>query len=338
MSRSLSVRKRRMAKAPVSPPYCRKSDELSLVAVPYSSTISSDPPAQQMSVKTPMSPSTLCSRSSSPTKPVSAASSIYPDSTQSTVVPSSPHSSILALFPARDPVTTYIATGEKCISIYTPTLDWEDVYDDSETVFVAEPENQLPAYLAPHIIPSTRDEDQPKELFAMPSKMSSSMARSAPVVMPGRLHHPPPWPSEKNSPSATETPSMLTGWKQKQRRFWGTFRLSKKQNGDHPEKESLPSPLEESTGRDRLDSNTDTVTTEESIETPNEVCPWETQDALSGTTIVVEAQDGKGILNAADGVADCQENQKLGHTIVMDIPGDACFGNEFWAKFPRCFI
>ncbi|KAG5987300.1 hypothetical protein E4U52_007716 [Claviceps spartinae] len=338
MSRSLSVRKRRMAKAPPSPPYCRKSDELSLVTVPYSSTILSDPPVQLMSVKTPMSPSTMCSNSSSPTKPVSAASSIYPDSTQSTVVPSSPQSSILAPFPAREPVTTSEKTGEKCISIYTPSLDWEDVYDDSETAFVAEPENQLPAYLAPHIIPSTRDEDQPKELFAMQSKLSSSMVRSAPAVMPGRLRHPLPWSSGKNSPSATESQSMLTGWKQKQRRFWGTFRLGKKQNGDHPEKESLPSPLEESTGRHRLDSNTDTVTTEESVETPNEVCPWETQDALSGTTVVVEAQDGKGIFDAADGVAECQENQKLGHTIVVDIPGDTYFGNEFWAKFPRCFI
>ncbi|KAG5968002.1 hypothetical protein E4U58_002045 [Claviceps cyperi] len=338
MSRSLSVRKRRMVKTPPSPPCCRKSDELSLVAVPYSSTILSDPPVQLMSVKTPMSPSTLCSNSSSPNKPVSAASSIYPDSTQSTVVPSSPHSSILAPFPARDPGTTSVATGEKCMSIYTPSLDWEDVYDDSETAFVAEPENQLPAYLAPHIIHSTRDEDQPKELFAMPSKLSSSMVRSAPVVMPGRLRHPPPWPSEKNSPPATETQSMLTGWKKKQRRFWGTFRLSKKQNDDQHEKESSYSPLEESIGRDRLESNTDTVTTEESVKTPNEVCPWETQDALSGTTVVAEAQDGKVILDEADGVADCQENPKLGHTIVVDIPGDAHFGNEFWAKFPRCFI
>ncbi|KAG6001831.1 hypothetical protein E4U54_000978 [Claviceps lovelessii] len=345
MARSLSIRRRGMAKAAPSPPARRQSDELSLRAIPYTSTTRSDPPFQLVPVKTAVSPSRPCSSPPSPTKPISTTSSIYPDSTHSTVVPDSPHSSILSPFPARDDpkdpssVMSGGGGGGKRSSAYAAAQIWEDIYDASATIFVAEPENQLPAYLAPHIIYSERDEDQPAELFAAPSTPPLSSSPSLPPAqqaLTGRGSHAAAWPTPENSKCA-EAQSMLRTLKKKSR-FWGTLRLGKRQSIAIPENEPPPplsSPPYEHTRGVRLGSNADTVTTEDSVVTPaDEVCPWETSHAPSDRSGFGKDQleDGTGILEA-HGV-----HQELLHTIAVDIPRDSRFGDEFWAKFPRCFI
>ncbi|KAG5978282.1 hypothetical protein E4U55_006295 [Claviceps digitariae] len=343
MARSLSIRRRGMVKASPSPPAGRRSDELSLLAIPYSSTKTSEPPIQMAPVvKSPMSPSTLCSNPPSPTKPISTTSSIYPDSTHSTVVPDSPHSSILSPFPARDDLndpSVMPGGGEKPSSGYAVTQVWEDIYDASTTTYVAEPENELPAYLGPHIIETERDEDQPAELFAVPSTPPSFSARpSAQQSAAGaRTHntHPATWSSPEHS-RCPESQSMLRTLKKKSR-FWGTLRLGRRTSIAPPENEPLEPPYEH-TRNVRLGSNTDTVTTEESVVTPlDEVCPWETSHGPPGGGEFVKEKsqlgDGRDILDDAvdgDGVPE-----ELCHTLAVDIPRDSHFGDEFWAKFPQ---
>ncbi|KAG6010302.1 hypothetical protein E4U21_007351 [Claviceps maximensis] len=334
MARQLSVRKRRMAKAIPLPPAGRQSDELSLLAIPYTSTTTSDPPFHLVPVKAPMSPSTpFDSNPLCPTAPISTTSSIYPDSTHSTVVPDSPHSSILSPFPARDNLKdpAVISTGWKRISTHTVKHAWEDIYDASATTYVAEPENALPAYLGPHIIDSERDEDQPAELFAMPSTPPSSSRPSAQQAKTGALLATETSETSKYPERQSELRTL-----RKKIRFWGTLRLGKRQSIAVPENEPPLSPPYEHTRVVRLDSNTDTVTTEESVGTlVDEVCPWETSPGPPEENGSVKGrfEHGRGILDAAGGM-----HQELRHTIAVDIPRDIQFADEFWAKFPRCFI
>ncbi|KAG5951365.1 hypothetical protein E4U53_003262 [Claviceps sorghi] len=336
MARSLSIRKRHMAKAASSPPAGRRqSDELSLLAIPYSSTVSSDPPFQLVPDKPSGSPSTSYANPPSPIEPISTTSSIYPGSTHSTLVPDSPHSSVLSPLPACEledasekPDET-VGGGLKRSSVYAVTQVWEDMYNASTVTFVAEPENELPAYLGPHIISSQGDGDQPTELFDVPSTPASRP--SAQRAMTGRTSTT-AWPSVENIKCAdTQTPLRTL---KKKGRFWGTLRLGRRQSIALPETEP-PSPPPEHARGPGLGSNTDTVTTAGSVMTPDEAVSRATSHGPRDATGVVKGQDGRGILHAADGV---HQDQGLGHIIEVNIPRDSDFGGEFWAEFPRCFI
>ncbi|KAG5927537.1 hypothetical protein E4U42_002114 [Claviceps africana] len=344
MARSLSIRKRRMAKAASSPPTGRRqSDELSLFAIPYSSTMSSDPPFQLVPVKPSTSPSTLCANPPSPIRPISTTSSIYPDSSHSTIVPDSPHSSVLSPLPAcaledesekpgeggdGDGVGVGVGVGKRS-SVYAVTKVWESIYNASTVTFVAEPENELPAYLGPHIISSEGDENQPTELFDVPSMTASrpSPQRAATDRTPAAA-----WPSGENSRYAEMQTTSRT--LKKKSRFWGTLRLGRRRSIALPDNDA-PSPPSEHTREARLGSNTDTVTTAGSVMTPDEAASGEISHGLPDRTGVVKGQDGGGILDAADGV---HQHRDLGHIIEVDIPRDSGLGDEFWAAFPRCFI
>ncbi|KAG6031071.1 hypothetical protein E4U41_007708 [Claviceps citrina] len=335
MTRSLTIRKRRVAKEPLPPPpEDTQSDDLSLIAVPYSSTETSDPPIPLIPVQSPTSPSTVCPSPPPATgpKPKSFTSSVYPDSTHSTVLPGSAHSSILSPSPATETKSPFEVPGVERSLTYAVTTQvspvWEDIYDTSGTAYQAEPENELPAYLGPHIISSEREEDQPAELFAMPSTPSpprqATTARIQPVAY-----------SSRPESRIIETQSMMG---KKIRRFWGTLRLGRKQSVTPPGSEP-PSPMFEHTRSTRLGSNTDTITTEESVATPDGAGPWEGLHVALDGAVAAKEREGGGILDAADEMAGCQTvDQELCHSIAVQIPQDSHFGAEFWGKFPRQFI
>lgn len=238
--------------------------------------------------------------------------------------------------------------GRKRSSVHAATEAWDDVYGAPGPTYEVEAENELPAYLGPHIIGSERDEDQPAELFATP---------------PPRLHqavgtgsiHPVAFSSGKNSQCAETESVVMTPRKKKKRSFWGTFRLGGKQSVKSSSGEEPPPLLSENatTRHSRLDSNTDTLVTEESAVMPDAACPWEAvhgngmpaKKTSCGVDVVSRKQDERGILDAAEVVAGSRvdshgygSNQELCHTIVVEIPGDSRFGNDFWARFPRRFI
>ena len=79
--------------------------------------------------------------------------------------------------------------------------------------------------------------------------------------------------------------------------------------------------------------------------------PCEETNSLAGlsTTCTIcedpTKKEGTGLLDAGETSAvvkhdlcECGPNRELCHTIVVEIPRDPEFGDEFWAKFPRKFI
>lgn len=355
MTRSLTIRKRQKAKAPPPlPEDLVQPEEPSLLAIPYASTTTSSPPVQLAPARIPPnSPSTLCASPPSPAKPMSSpSSSMYPSSTHSThsaVLPETADSGILAPFPPPGPARARQSTtaGRKRSSAHAATEAWDDAYGVSGSTYEVEAEYELPAYLGPHIIGSERDEDQPAELFAMPPPQLHQVIGTGTGPI-----HPVAFSSGKSSQCAETESVVTTPRRKKKRSFWGTFRLGGKQSAKSCSGEEPPPLLSGNTTRhSRLDSNADTIATEESPVTPDAACPWEEAVHGSGTPakktncgvdVVSGKQDERGILDAAEVVVAGSRVDSHGygssHTIVVEIPGDSHFGNDFWARFPRRFI
>ncbi|GAB0138059.1 hypothetical protein EsDP_00006306 [Epichloe bromicola] len=355
MTRSLTIRKRQKAKTPPPlPEDLIHPGERSLLAIPNASKATSSPPVQLAPARIPNSPSTLCASPPLPAKPMSSSSSsMYPSSTHSThstVLPESAHSSIYSPFAPPGPVRAHPSAmaGRKRSSVHAAKETWDDVYGGPGPTYEVEAENELPAYLAPHIIGSERDEDQPAELFATPPPRLHQVVATASI-------HTVAFSSRKNSQCAeTESVPTTPRKKKKRRSFWGTFRLGGKQSVKSSPGEEPPLSLSGNTTRhSRLDSNTDTLATEESAVTPDAACPWEAvhgndmpaKKTNCSVNVVSREQDERGTLDPEEVVAgsradshECGSNPELCHTIVVEIPGDHHFGNDFWARFPRRFI